>query len=413
MSRFLKLFAPSLGGVAMVLGGAYILADQFVVDLPAPMRDRVVPAALAQSDTPAEPPAVESPAGPTLPESVALALGRPATAEEVAAWNIDVRPDGQGLPVGSGDVMTGETLYLDNCASCHGVFGEAEGRWPVLAGGFGSLTNDRPVKTIGSYWPYLSTAVDYVHRAMPFGQPQTLTPDEVYAIVAQILYLNDLVDEDFVLSNETFADVQMPNEDSFFLDDRADGELLAFRADPCMTDCKDSVEITGRAAVVDVTPEDAAARKRLEAAAAAAADAPAQPVLPESPAPDTAAETPAADTPAEPVEVAAVDPDLIAAGEAVFRKCKSCHQVGEGAKNRTGPVLNGVIGRPAGEIEGFRYSGAMEDMAGEGLVWTEANLSDFLANPKSYMKGTKMAFAGLSSDADVEAVIAYLGSFSE
>ena len=79
-----------------------------------------------------------------------------------------------------------------------------------------SLTNDRPVKTIGSYWPYLSTVWDYVHRAMPFGDAQSLTDDEVYAITAYLLYLNDLVDEDFELSNENFAEVRLPNEDKFF-----------------------------------------------------------------------------------------------------------------------------------------------------------------------------------------------------
>lgn len=182
-------------------------------------------------------------------------LGREATPDEIASWNIDVRPDGQGLPEGSGDVETGEQLFTDYCAHCHGDFGEGVDRWPVLAGGHGSLADDRPVKTIGSYWPYLSTVFDYVYRAMPFGYSQSLSPDEVYAITAYLLYSNDVVEDDFVLSKETFTEVVMPNADNFFLDDRADGELVEFAKEPCMTDCKPEVQITKRAAVLDVTPE--------------------------------------------------------------------------------------------------------------------------------------------------------------
>ncbi|MCG8491124.1 MAG: cytochrome c, partial [Sneathiellales bacterium] len=122
-------------------------------------------------------------------------IGREATKDEVALWDIDVRPDGQGLPKGSGTVTDGETLYAERCASCHGEFGEGNGRWPVLAGGEDSLVTDDPVKTIGSYWPYLSTVYDYIRRAMPFGEAQTLPADETYAIVAYLLYLNHMLDE--------------------------------------------------------------------------------------------------------------------------------------------------------------------------------------------------------------------------
>ena len=184
------------------------------------------------------------------------ALGRAALPEEVAAWDIDVRPDGQGLPPGSGNVATGEEVFTDYCASCHGDFGEGVDRWPVLAGGWGSLEDQRPVKTIGSYWPYLSTVYDYINRAMPFGYPQSLTPDEIYAITAYLLYMNDIVtDDEFVLSDENFASVEMPNQGGFFMDDRPETELVKFTGEPCMTDCKDKVEITKRAAVLDVTPE--------------------------------------------------------------------------------------------------------------------------------------------------------------
>jgi cytochrome c len=183
-----------------------------------------------------------------------LGLGRPATQEEIAAWDIDVRPDGAGLPAGSGTVEDGEVLYTDNCAYCHGDFGEGIDRWPVLAGGWDTLTRERPVKTIGSYWPYLSTVWDYVHRAMPFGNAQSLSDDEVYAITAYLLYLNDLVDYDFELSSENFVETRLPNEDGFFMDDRETTAVWENR-EACMEDCKPSVEITKRAVVIDVTPE--------------------------------------------------------------------------------------------------------------------------------------------------------------
>lgn len=193
------------------------------------------------------------------PSTGPLKLGRVATAEEVAAWDIDIRPDGLGLPEGSGTVAEGEILFSDNCAACHGDFGEAVGRWPVLAGGQGTLTGERPVKTIGSYWPYLSTVFDYVRRAMPFGNARSLSDDEVYAITAYLLYLNDVVTEDdFELSSENFSDIRLKNEDNFVADDRLSEPHYAHKKEPCMTDCKPGpVKITARAQVLDVTPDTA------------------------------------------------------------------------------------------------------------------------------------------------------------
>ena len=167
-----------------------------------------------------------------------LDIGTPASAEEIAGWDIDVRPDGHGLPPGSGSVLDGETLYEEKCASCHGVFGEGEGGWPVLAGGEGTLREARPEKTVGSYWPYLSTLWDYIHRAMPFLTPQTLEDDEVYALTAYILYLNELVEDDFVLSQANFNSVKMPNEMSFVDDPRPDVHNRR-----CMKKCKDPKSI--------------------------------------------------------------------------------------------------------------------------------------------------------------------------
>jgi cytochrome c len=323
-------------------------------------------------------------------------LGRPALPEEIAAWDKDVAPDGTGLPVGSGSVEVGEEVFAENCAICHGDFAEGVDNWPKLAGGEGTLADKDPLKTVGSYWPYLSTTWDYVNRSMPFGAAQTLSPDDVYAIVAYILYSNDLVDDDFVLSNENFLDVEMPNADGFIVDDRETSEKHFWKAEPCMTDCKDSVEITMRAAVLDVTPDEDAAEPTAMAedhAAAVVEDA------------KTA--------PAPEPEVAALDPDLVKQGEKVFKKCKACHQVGEGAKHRTGPILNGIVGAAAGAADDFKYSKPMQAAAAEGLVWDEAELGAFLAKPKAYMKGTKMSFAGLKKDADIEAVITYLKSYSD
>ena len=178
-------------------------------------------------------------------------FGRIATEEEIAGWDIDIRPDGLGLPPGSGSVADGEGLYEAQCASCHGVFGEGEGRWPVLAGGEGTLTLDRPKKTVGSYWPYASTLWDYTRRAMPFTAPQSLSADETYAITAYVLYLNEIVDEDFVLTKENFSTIKMPNEPNFFEDDRPDVQNTA-----CMKDCKDPASIKVTSTIQGVTPLD-------------------------------------------------------------------------------------------------------------------------------------------------------------
>ena len=183
-------------------------------------------------------------------------IGRAPTPEEIAAWDIDVRPDGRGLPEGRGTVAQGEQIYVERCASCHGEFGEGAGRYPELAGGRDSLAGDNPVKTVGSYWPYLSTVFDYIRRAMPFGDAQSLTPDEIYALTAYLLYLNDIVtDQDFELSKQNFTAVRLPNEANFVGDPRPDTPTLAQR-EPCMTNCKAEVRILNRARVLDVTPED-------------------------------------------------------------------------------------------------------------------------------------------------------------
>lgn len=212
---------------------------------------------LAQQQKPAQKPAQQAAAADKAGAArKPLGLGRPALPEEVAAWDIDIRPDGQGLPAGRGSVKQGEELFIQQCAACHGDFGEGVGRWPVIAGGLGSLKADNPEKTIGSFWPFASTVFDYVHRAMPFGNAQSLTADETYAIVAYLLHLNDIVKQDFELSKENFASVKMPNAGGFFDDDRETSEKAFWRKEPCMTNCKpEPAKVTGRARVIDVTPD--------------------------------------------------------------------------------------------------------------------------------------------------------------
>lgn len=321
-------------------------------------------------------------------------LGRAALPEEIAAWDGDVSPNGDGLPVGSGDAIVGEEIFAEQCAVCHGDFAEGIDNWPKLAGGADTLDHEDPLKTVGSYWPHLSTAFDYIKRSMPYGNAGTLSDDEVYAIVAYILYSNDLIEDDFVLSDETFADVELPNAQGFILDNRAETEYAIWSGEPCMENCKDEVKVTMRAMVLDVTPEeDKPATAEVTQASAAELE----------------------ETEEAPVEAAAptIDAELAKAGEKVFKKCKACHQVGAKAKNRSGPVLNGIVGGSAGAVDGFKYSKALKAVAEDGLVWTPEELAAFLEKPKKYLKGTKMGFAGLKKEKDQAAVIEYLKTFAD
>lgn len=390
MSKFPRIGAAALGISALATAVAYTLAEPQMA--PAPDAATRLPAVM----TPAAAAEQDAKAGK-------FGLGRPALPEEIAAWDIDVRPDGTGLPEGSGTVKEGEKIYVEQCAVCHGDFGEGIGRWPELAGGEGTLASDDPVKTVGSYWPYLSTVYDYIHRAMPFGNAQSLSDDQVYALTAYILFLNYIVEDmDFELSKENFTDIRMPNGGQFFMDDREQTEFDRFKREPCVTDCKDSVEITKRAQVLDVTPEDEAARKRREEVAASSGTE-----EPGGAAKEAETEVAAADT------AAATDAALVAEGEKVFRKCKACHQVGEGAANRVGPHLNDVVGRQIAAVDGFSYSPAFEQKAEDGFAWTEETLAAYLKDPRGYIEGNRMAFAGLTNDDEISAVIAYLKSFEE
>jgi S-disulfanyl-L-cysteine oxidoreductase SoxD len=188
-------------------------------------------------------------------------FGTPASPEAIAGWDIDVRPDGLGLPTGSGSVADGELLYEAQCAECHGSFGEGVGRYPVLAGGKGSLTHERPERTIGSFWPYASTVFDYIRRAMPYTRPESLSADETYAVTAYVLYLNDLVADDVVLDQDTLPSIRLPNEKNFTPDPRPD-----VRNRRCMRDCLDPATVRILSEVAGVRPE-AEAQETVEASA--------------------------------------------------------------------------------------------------------------------------------------------------
>lgn len=339
-------------------------------------------------------------------------LGRPALPEEIEAWDVAVLPDGTGLPEGRGDVYDGEEAWINNCASCHGDFAEGAGAWPVIAGGEGTLTNERPVKTVGSYWPYLSTVFDYVHRSMPFGAAQILTYDETYAITAYILYSNGIVEDDFELSHENFTDVQMPNADGFIVDDRLDTEFPLFVTEPCMSDCGEPVEISKRASDIAVTPPFP--RLLLDGMVLEPGETQEEASLDTGTATDAAPIEEAAAEPAvEEVQVASLDPAMVEAGESAFRQCRSCHQVGDGARSGVGPALNDVVGSVAGQVDGFRYSPAFAEKAEEGLVWTAESLDAFLENPRDYISGNRMAFRGVRDADERAALIAYLSSHSD
>jgi cytochrome c len=186
-----------------------------------------------------------------------LGIGREAKPEEIAGWDIDVRPDGQGLPDGHGTVKAGEEIYMQQCAACHGEFGESAGRWPILMGGAGTLTSHDPVKSVGSYWPYASTLIDYIRRAMPFGAAQTLSNDDLYAVTAYVLYLNEVIkSEDFELNKNNFSSIKLSNEANFLDDDRESAEKEFWRKSPCMSNCAPgAAKVIGRARALDVTPD--------------------------------------------------------------------------------------------------------------------------------------------------------------
>ena len=148
-------------------------------------------------------------------------LGRVATPDEIASWDVSIGPDGAGLPPGRGTPKQGEKVFAEKCVACHGEKGAGKPN-DQLVGGRDSLSGEQaPVKTVGSFWPYATTLFDYVRRAMPLNAPKSLSDDEVYAVSAYILQLNGIIGEADAMDAQTLPQVQMPNRDGFIVFSRA------------------------------------------------------------------------------------------------------------------------------------------------------------------------------------------------
>ena len=159
------------------------------------------------------------PGKPPAKEPATFGIGRPATPAEIAALDIDVGPDGAGLPPGRGTSADGAPIYAARCAGCHGKTGK-EGPNDVLVGrltgdAFPFAKDPRAPKTIGSYWPYATTLFDYIRRAMPYPEPHSLTNAEAYALTAYLLHLNGIIGAEAVIDANTLPKVQMPNRGNF------------------------------------------------------------------------------------------------------------------------------------------------------------------------------------------------------
>jgi mono/diheme cytochrome c family protein len=165
-----------------------------------------------------------------LAQSPKYDVGQPATPEQIRKLGAAIAPDGTGLPEGSGTVAAGRDVFAARCAKCHGEKAEGE-VGPVLVGGQGTLATAKPIKTVGSYWPYATTVWDYINRAMPFDQPGLLKPAEVYAVVAYILNLNHIIGTDQVMDAKSLPKVKMPNRDGFVADPRPDVDNKAKRSE--------------------------------------------------------------------------------------------------------------------------------------------------------------------------------------
>jgi mono/diheme cytochrome c family protein len=141
-------------------------------------------------------------------------IGRAATAQEIRAADISIPPSGEGLPAGSGDAKQGASVYAAKCQACHGEKGAGKPA-DALVGGIGSLASPKPIRTVGSFWPYATTLFDYTRRAMPLQNTKSLTDEEVYAVSAYILFLNGIIAENAPMNAQTLPQVKMPNRDGF------------------------------------------------------------------------------------------------------------------------------------------------------------------------------------------------------
>jgi cytochrome c len=167
---------------------------------------------------------------PQPPQPSRYGIGRAATPDEVRKLDIDVSPDGTGLPEGRGTVAEGAATYAAKCASCHGKSGEGATFDRLVATDAGENfafgRDPRLARAIGNYWPYASTLYDYTARSMPFAAPGTLTANEVYGLVAYLLSLNKVVPETAVMDKTTLPKVVMPARDRFVKDNRTGGKVV-------------------------------------------------------------------------------------------------------------------------------------------------------------------------------------------
>jgi cytochrome c len=156
-------------------------------------------------------------AGPAMAQSPGL--GKPLTEADIKQWDIAVLPDGSNLPPGSGTPAKGATIYAEKCSACHGdaAKGGVAPFYPALVGGQPLTNGIDTVKTIANYYAYPTTIFDYTRRAMPFNMPRSLTDDEVYALTAYILALNNFIGQDDVMDANTLPKVKMPNRDNFIM----------------------------------------------------------------------------------------------------------------------------------------------------------------------------------------------------
>ena len=286
-------------------------------------------------------------------------FGRPATPEEVAAWDIDVRPDFQGLPAGSGDAYQGEEIWLEKCAVCHGDFGDSNEVFSPLVlgnitpedietGRVASLTDPAVGRTTLMKVSTVSTIWDYINRAMPWNAPKSLETDEVYALVAYLLSLGYIVEPDFVLSNENIDEVQamMPNRNGMTRDHglwSVDGEPDVVGS-TCTKNCEADTEVTS------FIPEYAMnAHGNLKDQMRDYGPFKGQQTAPE----DEATEQAAAEPKGPPM-------DLLGANG-----CTGCHQVD---KKMVGPAYKDVMEKYAGRDDAVEYLIGKIQGGGSG-VW--------------------------------------------